>query len=66
MTPAQAFNQDQRSKWNGIDGEYWAREQDQLDRTLAPVTGPLLAFAAARAASTVPSADTQNRPSVDT
>jgi len=53
MTPAQAFNQDQRSRWNGIDGEYWAREQNQLDRTLAPVTGPLLAFAAPRAASTV-------------
>jgi SAM-dependent methyltransferase len=53
MTPAQAFNQEQHSKWNGIDGEYWAREQIQLDRTLAPVTGPLLAFAAPRTASIV-------------
>jgi SAM-dependent methyltransferase len=53
MTSAQAFNQDQRARWNGIDGEYWARQQEQLDRTLAPVTGPLLAFAEPRAASTV-------------
>jgi SAM-dependent methyltransferase len=53
MTPAQAFNEDQRSRWNGIDGEYWTSQQDRLDRTLAPVTGPLLAFAAPRAGSTV-------------
>jgi SAM-dependent methyltransferase len=53
MTPAQAFNEDQRTRWNGIDGEFWARQQDHLDRTLAPVTGPLLAFAEPRTASTV-------------
>ena len=46
MTPEQAFNEDQRTRWNGIDGEYWTRQQDRLDRTLAPVTGPLLEFAA--------------------
>jgi SAM-dependent methyltransferase len=53
MTPAQAFNEDQRTRWNGIDGEYWTTNQDRLDRTLAPVTGPLLEFAAPRAGSTV-------------
>ena len=53
MTPAQAFNEDQRARWNGNDGEYWTRNHDRLDRTLAPVTGPLLAFAAPRAGSTV-------------
>ena len=53
MTPAQAFNEDQRTRWNGIDGEYWVSNQDRLDRTLAPVMGPLLAFAAPRAGSTV-------------
>ncbi len=53
MTPTQAFNQDQRTRWNGIDGEYWTGNQDRLDRTLAPVNGPLLAFAAPRAGSTV-------------
>jgi SAM-dependent methyltransferase len=52
MTP-QAFNEDQRARWNGIDGEYWTSNQDRLDRTLAPVTEPLLTFAAARAGSTV-------------
>jgi SAM-dependent methyltransferase len=53
MTPAQAFNEDQRARWNGTDGEYWARAQDHLDRTLAPVTRPLLEFAAPAAGSTV-------------
>src|SRR5580692_2056483 len=53
MTPAQTFNEDQRSRWNGTDGEYWTQNQDRLDRTLAPVTGPLLAFAQPRAGSTV-------------
>jgi len=53
MTPAQSFNEEQRARWNGIDGEYWTVHQDRLDRTLAPVTGPLLAFAAPRAGSTV-------------
>jgi len=53
MVPTQAFNEDQRARWNGIDGEYWTSNQDHLDRTLAPVMGPLLAFAAPRAGSTV-------------
>jgi SAM-dependent methyltransferase len=53
MTPAQTFNEDQRTRWNGPDGEYWASNQDRLDRTLAPVTGPLLAFAQPRVGSTV-------------
>jgi SAM-dependent methyltransferase len=52
-TPARAFNEDQRTRWNGSDGEYWALRQDHLDRTLSPVTAPLLAFAAPRAGSTV-------------
>ena len=53
MTPAQSFNEEQRARWNGIDGEYWTSNQDRMDRTLAPVTGPLLAFAAPSAGSTV-------------
>jgi len=53
MTPSQAFNQEQRERWNGIDGEFWVSHQDRLDRTLSPVTEPLLAFAAPRAGSTV-------------
>jgi SAM-dependent methyltransferase len=53
MTPAQAFNEDQRTRWNGIDGEFWAHQQDHLDRILAPVTEPLLAFAEPRAGLTV-------------
>jgi len=53
MTPDQLFNEEQRARWNGIDGEYWTSHQDRLDRTLAPVTAPLLAFAAPRAGSTV-------------
>ena len=53
MTPAEVFNVDQRSRWNGTDGEYWTSQQDRLDRTLAPVIEPLLAFAAPRAGSTV-------------
>src|ERR1041385_2542974 len=53
MTPAQQFNETQRERWNGEDGEFWVRQQDRLDRTLAPVTGPLLAFAAPRSGSTV-------------
>ncbi len=53
MTPAETFNEDQRIHWNGPDGEYWTRNQDRLDRTLAPVTGPLLAFAQPRGGSTV-------------
>ena len=53
MTPTQVFNEDQRTRWNGIDGEYWTSNKDRLDRTLAPVTGPLLEFAAPRTGSTV-------------
>ncbi len=53
MNPALAFNEDQRTRWNGIDGEYWTSHQDRLDRTLGPVTGPMLAFASPRAGSTV-------------
>src|SRR5436190_12251085 len=53
MTPAQQFNEAQRERWNGEDGEFWVRQQDRLDRTLAPVTGPLLAFAAPRSGSIV-------------
>ncbi len=53
MTPAQAWNNDQRALWNGPDAEYWVREQERMDRTLAPVTGSLLSFAAPVAGSTV-------------
>jgi SAM-dependent methyltransferase len=53
MTPAQAFNEEQRTRWNGPDGEFWVRQQERLDRMLAPVTGPLLEFAAPRIGSTV-------------
>jgi len=53
MTPAQAFNEYQRERWNGVDGEFWSHQQDRLDRTLAPVTGPLLEFAAPTIGSTV-------------
>jgi len=53
MTPAQNFNEDQRARWNGTDGEFWTINQDRLYRTLDPVTGPLIAFAAPHAVSTV-------------
>jgi SAM-dependent methyltransferase len=53
MTPAQAFNEEQRTRWNGPEGEFWVSQQERLDRMLAPVTGPLLAFAAPRMGSTV-------------
>lgn len=53
MTPAQAFNEEQRTRWNGADGEFWVRQQERLDRMLAPVTGPLLEFAKPRIGSTV-------------
>jgi SAM-dependent methyltransferase len=52
MTPIQAFNEEQRARWNGSDGEFWTRSQELLDRILAPVLSPLLAFAAPRAGST--------------
>jgi SAM-dependent methyltransferase len=53
MTPAQQFNEDQRQRWNGEDGEYWTLQQDRMDRTLEPVVAPLLAFAAPKKGSTV-------------
>ncbi len=53
MTPAQTWNDTQRALWNGADAEYWVREQERMDRTLAPVTGPLLSFATPVAGSTV-------------
>ena len=53
MTPSGVFNEEQRNRWNGADGEYWTRQQDRLDRTLAPVIGPLLDFAEPRPGSTV-------------
>jgi ubiquinone/menaquinone biosynthesis C-methylase UbiE len=46
MTPAQTFNQEQHARWNGTDGEFWARHYDRLDRVLAPINDPLLKFAA--------------------
>jgi len=52
MTPTQ-FNEDQRARWNGTDGEFWVAHQDRLDRTLSPVIEALLAFAAPRPGSTV-------------
>lgn len=52
MTPKYAFNRQQHERWNGTDGEYWVEQQEKLDRTLAPVLGPLLEFAAAKAGST--------------
>lgn len=53
MTPSQTYNEDQRARWNGADGEYWVRQQELLDRKLAPVLAPLLAFAEPRPGSTV-------------
>jgi SAM-dependent methyltransferase len=53
MTPAQAYNEEQRARWNGTDGEHWVRQSDRMDRTLAPITGPLLSFAAPAAGSAV-------------
>ena len=35
MTPARTFNDEQRARWNGIDGEYWTHQNERLDRTLA-------------------------------
>lgn len=53
MTSAQVFNEEQRVRWNGPDGERWADRQERLDRALAPVNGPLFAFARPRGGSTV-------------
>lgn len=53
MSNPTVFNEAQRTRWNGSDGEFWMREQKRMDRTLAPVLGPLLEFAAPRAGSTV-------------
>src|SRR5215470_14592793 len=53
MTPQQAFNEEQRARWNGTDGETWARHYDRMDKVLRPINGPLLAFAAPAAESSV-------------
>ena len=53
MTPQQVFNEEQRARWNGIDGETWARHYDRMDRVLGPINGPLLAFAAPAVGSSV-------------
>ncbi len=46
MTQAKAFNEEQRTRWREVEGGYWVREQENLDRMLAPMMGPLLALAA--------------------
>jgi SAM-dependent methyltransferase len=53
MTPAQSFNEEQRTRWGGADGEYWASHQERLDRVLQPVLQPLVEFAAPVPGSTV-------------
>jgi SAM-dependent methyltransferase len=53
MTPAQAYNEEQRARWNGNDGEFWARQSDRMDRILSPIVGPLLEFAAPAPGSSV-------------
>jgi SAM-dependent methyltransferase len=53
MGSATAFNDDQRARWNGADGEFWTQEQERMDRTLAPVLAPLIEFAAPCPGSTV-------------
>ncbi|HEY7386887.1 MAG TPA: class I SAM-dependent methyltransferase, partial [Bryobacteraceae bacterium] len=47
------FNQEQYARWNGSDGECWSREQERLDRVLAPILEPLLEFAAPAPGSAV-------------
>jgi SAM-dependent methyltransferase len=53
LTPAQSYNEEQRSRWNGSEGEFWTQHCGRFERILAPVSGPLLAFASPRAGSTV-------------
>lgn len=53
MTQAQEYNEEQLQRWNGNDGEIWVEKQERLDRTLQPVLGPLMAFAAPQPGSTV-------------
>jgi SAM-dependent methyltransferase len=53
MTPEQSFAEEQRARWNGANGEFWTTHQARIDRTLAPVMEPLLAFAAPRPGTTV-------------
>ena len=53
MSPSERFNAEQRTRWNGPEGEYWTRRHDRLDRTLSPVLFPLLHFAAPRPGETV-------------
>jgi SAM-dependent methyltransferase len=51
MSSSQAFNQEQRERWNGDYGDYWTTQQERMDRTLAAVMPPLMAFAAPRQGS---------------
>ena len=53
MTPLQSFNEEQRARWNGVDGQYWAEQQDKLDKMLEPVLTALLEFAEPLEGSTV-------------
>jgi len=52
MNLSDIFNEEQRARWNGPEGEFWTRQQERLDRTLSPVIGPLVDFAAPRHGST--------------
>lgn len=53
MTPAQVYDEEQRARWNGSDGEYWTAQQERLDRTLAPVSDALVRFAEPLTGSTI-------------
>lgn len=53
MTPARTFNDEQRTRWDGADGEYWASHQERMDLVLQPVLKPLIEFAAPLPGSTV-------------
>ncbi len=53
MTRAEEFAEIQKSRWDGEDGEHWVRDQEYLDRFLAPVTAPLLNFASVSAGEQV-------------
>ena len=53
MTPAQQFNQEQRERWGGVEGQSWVEHQERMDRLLQPVLAALLEFAAPRPGFTV-------------
>jgi SAM-dependent methyltransferase len=53
MTDSQTFNQEQLTRWNGPEGDYWVAQQTRLDDMLSPVLGPLVEFAAPTPDSTV-------------